>query len=46
MIEFSPLDLGVIHLEPGQGPLTLRTLDIPGSEVMHLRSLTLTLLDQ
>jgi arylsulfatase A-like enzyme len=43
MKEFRPLDLGTIRLDRGRGPLTLRAVNIPGREVMHLRSLTLTL---
>jgi arylsulfatase A-like enzyme len=45
MKEFRPLKLGTIRLEKGTGPLTLRALEIPGNEVMHLRSLTLTLVE-
>jgi hypothetical protein len=44
MKEFRSLDLGTIDLEGGRGPLTLRALDIPGREVMHVRAVTLTLL--
>lgn len=43
MKEFRLLDLGTIRLEQGRGALTLRALDIPGDEVMHLRSVSLTL---
>jgi arylsulfatase A-like enzyme len=43
MKEFRPLMLGTIRLDSGRGPLTLRAVEIPGKEVMHLRSLTLTL---
>ncbi len=45
MKEFRTLDLGEITLPAGQGPLTLRALEIPGKSVMDLRRLTLTLLD-
>ena len=45
MKEFRPLKLGTIRLEKGTGPLTLRAIEIPGNQVMHLRSLTLTLLE-
>ncbi len=45
MKEFRPLQLGVIILEKGQAPLTLRALEIPGESVMDVRRLTLTLLD-
>jgi hypothetical protein len=44
MKEFRPLKLGVMTLEKGQGPLTLRALEIPGKSVMDLRRVTLTLL--
>ncbi len=43
MKEFRPLKLGTIRLDKGTGPITLRAIEIPGDEVMHLRSLTLTL---
>lgn len=43
MKEFRTLDLGTIHLHQGQGPLTLRALEIPGRYVMDLRAVTLTL---
>ncbi|WP_425614915.1 sulfatase-like hydrolase/transferase [Anatilimnocola sp. NA78] len=45
MKEFRPLKLGTMHLEAGTGPLTLRATEIPGKEVMHLRAMTLTLLE-
>jgi arylsulfatase A-like enzyme len=45
MKEFRPLKLGTIRLEKGRGPLTLRAIEIPGNEVMHLRAITLTLLE-
>jgi hypothetical protein len=38
------LKLGEIALAKGQGPLTLRALDIPGKFVMDVRRATLTLL--
>jgi arylsulfatase A-like enzyme len=44
MKEFRPLDLGTIRLEPGQGELTLRALEIPGHSVMDVRRVTLTLM--
>jgi arylsulfatase A-like enzyme len=44
MKEFRPLQLGVLTLEPGEQPLTLRALEIPGKSVMDVRRLTLTLL--
>ena len=43
MKEFRTLHLGTIHLPEGQGPLTLRALEIPGRQVMDLRAITLTL---
>jgi arylsulfatase A-like enzyme len=43
MKEFRPLRLGTIHLDAGEGALTLRATKIPGREVMDLRALTLTL---
>ena len=44
MKEFRPLNLGVIELKRGQGPLTLRATEIPGKSVMDVRRVTLTLL--
>ena len=44
MKEFRPLKLGVIELEQGPAPLTLRALEIPGQAVMDVRRVTLTLL--
>lgn len=44
MKEFRTLKLGEIRLPAGQGPLTLRALDIPGKSVMDVRRVTLTLL--
>jgi len=43
MKEFRPLNLGVMRLEKGRGPLTLRALEIPGRTVMDMRLVTLTL---
>ena len=40
--DFRPLRMGTIHLEPGQGTLTLRALEKPGSQVMEFRLLMLT----
>jgi arylsulfatase A-like enzyme len=45
MKEFRPLKLGEMRLAAGQGPLTLRALEIPGKSVMDVRRVTLTLLD-
>ena len=44
MKEFRSLKLGEITLPSGQGPLTLRALEIPGASVMDVRRVTLTLL--
>jgi hypothetical protein len=44
MKEFRPLKLGIIELEQGPVPLTLRALEIPGHTVMDVRRVTLTLL--
>jgi len=43
MKDFKTLVLGEIDLTAGQGPLTLRALEIPGKSVMDLRRVTLTL---
>ena len=43
MKEFRPLSLGTLRLEQGRGLLTLRALAIPGSSVMDVRQVTLTL---
>ncbi len=45
MKEFRTLNLGQMKLQAGQGPLTLRAIEIPGKSVMDLRRITLTLLD-
>jgi hypothetical protein len=45
MKEFRPLRLGVIRLEKGLGPMTLKALEVPGKSVMDVRSVTLTLLN-
>jgi hypothetical protein len=44
MKEFRPLKLGEVKLEKGQGPLTLRALEIHGKSVMDVRRVTLKLL--
>jgi arylsulfatase A-like enzyme len=44
MKEFRPLQLGVIDLQQGIAPLTLKALEIPGRSVMDVRRVTLTLL--
>ena len=43
MKEFRTLSLGPISLQAGQGPLTLRALEIPGRQVMDVRGIALTL---
>ena len=35
--DFKPLTVGVFHLDKGKGKLTLKALDIPGSQVMDFR---------
>lgn len=42
--DFRPLRLGELELPAGRGLLTLRALEIPGAEVMDVRSVVLTLL--
>jgi arylsulfatase A-like enzyme len=44
MKEFRPLRLGTMNLERGTGELTVRALEIPGTSVMDVRRVTLTLL--
>lgn len=44
MKEFRTLTLGEITLDAGEGPLTLRASEVPGTSVMDLRRVTLTLL--
>ncbi len=44
MKEFRTLSLGEMKLAEGQGPLTLRAIEIPGQSVMDVRRVTLTLL--
>ncbi len=41
--EFWPLKLGVARLKQGRGELSLRATTVAGKEVMHLRGVTLTL---
>jgi arylsulfatase A-like enzyme len=43
--EFKPLRLGVIELPRGRGLLMLRALEVPGKQVMDVRSLVLTRLE-
>jgi hypothetical protein len=40
--DFKPLRLGTIQLQKGKGTLTLRALDVPGSQVMDFRLIMLT----
>ncbi len=42
--DFRPMPLGELELQPGRGLLMLRALEIPGDEVMDVRSVVLTLL--
>ncbi|MGN6133961.1 MAG: arylsulfatase [Aureliella sp.] len=46
MKDFHTLKLGTIALPSGEGPLTLRAVDIPGQSVMDVRRVTLTLLGE
>ena len=39
--EFKPLNIGTIHLKKGKGELELKATEIPGSQVMEFRLLTL-----
>ncbi len=41
--EFAPLELGAIVLDAGRGTLTLRALAMPGTQVMDVRAVVLTL---
>lgn len=43
--DFKPLRLGTMHLTEGKGLLTLKALDIPGSQVMDFRLMTFTRID-
>jgi arylsulfatase A-like enzyme len=45
MKEFRTLKLGEVELKAGQGPMTLRALEIPGKSVMDLRRVTVTLVE-
>lgn len=44
--DFRPMQLGVIDLKPGQGPLTLRAPEVAGDQVMDFRTLMLTRVDE
>ena len=35
--DFKPLNIGMIHLDKGKGELSLKALEIPGSQVMDFR---------
>lgn len=41
--DFRPLRLGSLRLKAGRGPLVLRAIDVPHSQVMDVRAVTLTL---
>ncbi|MBX6314205.1 MAG: arylsulfatase [Isosphaeraceae bacterium] len=43
--DFRPLRLGVLELPRGRGSLSLRAVEIPGRQVIDLRSVALTLLE-
>ena len=43
--DFKRMTLGEIELKKGQGTLTLKALEIPGSQVMDFRTLLLTRID-
>jgi arylsulfatase A-like enzyme len=42
--DFKPLRLGVVELERGHGELALKALEVPGKQVMEVRSVSLRLL--
>ena len=42
--DFKPMRIGTLDLKKGRGELTLRALEIPGSQVMEVRMLLLTLI--
>jgi arylsulfatase A-like enzyme len=43
--DFKPLRLGELELKSGRGSLTLRALDVPGTQVMDVRGVVLTLVN-
>jgi arylsulfatase A-like enzyme len=43
--DFKPLKLGVVALERGRGPLTLRAVEVLGKRVIDLRTVALTLVE-
>jgi hypothetical protein len=42
--DFRPLTLGVLAMKKGRGELTLSARDVPGTQVMDVRAVTLKLL--
>jgi hypothetical protein len=44
--DFKPLKLGTMHFKKGRGQLTLKALDIPGSQVMDFRLMMFTGVDK
>ncbi len=40
--DFKPMPLGTLRLERGRGPLTLRAVEIPGSQALEVATLVLT----
>jgi hypothetical protein len=44
--DFRPMKLGAIHLPEGRGQLALQALEIPGAQVMDLRLLVLTRVEE
>ena len=44
--DFRPLQLGTIQLKQGRAPLALSAIEIPGNQVMDVRAIMLTLLQQ
>ncbi|EON77961.1 Arylsulfatase [Lunatimonas lonarensis] len=40
--DFKPMRLGIVHLRPGKASLRLKAHEIPGTQVMDLRSLLFT----
>ncbi len=44
--DFKPLTLGVLTMEKGRGNLTLRAMEIPGTQVMDVHSIVLNLLEE
>ena len=44
--DFKPLNLGTVYLNKGTGKLSVKALEIPGSQAMDLRLLMLTRTDR